>query len=585
MEDSLLEWWMIATLSIIAHDLNHLEFLLGWLGWHFRKSLFALPLFVQAQRAWNWLSVRPALACVLVGCAPIVIRLALLPIFPVPQPMVADEFSHLLVADTFLHGRLTNPTHALWTHFESIHIIQRPTYNSMYFPAQGAMLLVGALFGLPWLGLLLVTGLMCGMIVWALQPYMPSRWAILGGVIAGLRFGIVGYWINSYWGGSLAALCGAVILGCYGRSVRKPSLGLGVLLGLAFGTLGIVRPMEGLAYALPFAVAMLIHLVKSPATRLPFLTRVVLPATVLMGLLFGGLGVYFKALTGDPLTPGYAANQREYGWPLVMPWQKPSQLTFRHKELEIYYEWERGELKKKNGIVAIAMYGPFHLAMGWTFFAGPLLSIGLLRMRKVLANRRLRIIVISALSCATIVFIEAGYPHYLAPATACIIALIVQSLRYLRTSRGRFGGRMLVPIVVAVMVAEVGIHVVGGEWLRIPYTGTTQTYLSWCCVSTAGQDRKAVEKTVAATPGEHVILVKYHHKKFMTVEWVYNGADIDGSRIVWARDMGPERNLELIRYYKKRRFWLVDADDQKPLVQPYAVPLTADSTEAPSRSR
>jgi hypothetical protein len=67
-----------------------------------------------------------------------------------------DDFSFLLAADTFAHGRLANPTPAMWTHFESIHITMQPTYMSMYFPAQGLLLAAGkVLFGNPWFGILL----------------------------------------------------------------------------------------------------------------------------------------------------------------------------------------------------------------------------------------------------------------------------------------------------------------------------------------------------------------------------------------------------------------------------------------------
>ena len=54
---------------------------------------------------------------------------------------------------------------------------------------------------------------MCFYLLDAAKAWLPPGWALLGGLFAVMRLALFSYWIDSYWGGAVAAIGGALVLG------------------------------------------------------------------------------------------------------------------------------------------------------------------------------------------------------------------------------------------------------------------------------------------------------------------------------------------------------------------------------------
>jgi len=546
-------------------------------------SAFAFPriangLFRRVERFLGRLAQRQGLVVACVGLSVIALRLAILPLFPVPLPFVPDDFSFLLACDTFAHGHLANPTPAMWTHFESIHITMLPTYQSMYFPGQGLVLAASkVVVGNPWIGLLVVSALMCAALCWMLQAWLPPSWALLGGAIAVLRLGVFSYWTNTYHaGGSLGALGGALILGALPRLTKTAKLRYALLIGMGIAILVLTRPYEGILMCLPVGFVLLRWMWKGknrPSTAA--MARLAAAPLLLAMAAVAWMGYYDYRAFGNPLTPPYTVNRSTYAMAPYYVWQQARpEPHYRYKEMQVFYH--KGELDFYEGIHSWTGFLPQTLSkVGFTFlfFSGFALFPAMLMVRHIFRDRRIRFLLVCVLVLATGMVIEIYLlPHYVAPFTGAFYAIGLQMMRHLRHWKpekkpvGLALTRYLVVICVVMAglrIAAGPLHIAQSEWPASNWN------FNWFGPGHYGTERSQMETWLEHQPGKQLVIVRYWGNHYPFDEWVYNAADIDGSNVIWARDGDPAGNGELIQYYRDRNVWLVEPDAMPARVSPY----------------
>lgn len=478
------------------------------------------------------------------------VRLALFPVSPIPLPRIHDEFSYLLAADTFAHGRLTNPTPPAADFLETLHVLVRPTYMSRYAAAQGLALAVGqVLFGHPWWGVLLSAGAMCAAVFWAVRGWVPHRWALLGGLAVALRYGAADYFVDSYWGGAIAAVGGALVFGAAGRLLgRGGPRAYPVRYGLLFGAGGAIllhsRPWEGFLFCVPFATALLARAAK-PASRTAAARSL---GAALLPLALAGAFLLYDAsrVTGSPWKLPHRAYAEQYGAASMFLFGRdvpapPSP----HAELRrVFIEWEPSAFSPKTG----------RLTVDWAVSVARWL-----RAIRLLAGAWVAAIAVAILSrgrrlglpIAALAFFTAGiglqryqFLHYAAPAFALFIALVAAALR-----EAILRARRAAPLLIR-----------GSYALAAVLFGVGALSISARPVDRAASLRRSVEDVLGARRGTHVVTVRYAADHDPHAEFVFNAADVAGAKIVWLRDPPEAERAAVAAAFPGRRFWLFEPD-------------------------
>ncbi|HEV2115827.1 MAG TPA: hypothetical protein VGR48_07370 [Terriglobales bacterium] len=523
-----------------------------------------------------------------------------------PLPVVPDEFSYLLAADTFASGRLTNPTPARYQHFETPEVLVRPTYQSKYPPGQGLFLALGQLAGKPLAGVWLSSALACAALCWMLQAWVGETWALYGALLAACQLAFFGHWAQSYWGGMVAALGGALLYGAV-RRIADNTRGRARVRDALWLALGLVilantRPFEGLLSAVPAGIALLAWLLANRGGLLQFSRQVLLPAAAL--LLLGALLMltYNQRVTGSAWQLPYQVYERQYDavpgfiFQPLRPWPQLQDAAMTASAVDTLAAWRWAHGFYRLVFISSKVFGLWQFAFGaalslpfvmlvWAerwprtvqilqvivfaavqgmavarflFWPSPspvwilLLLLALLGQAVLLVRffpafwERIALLALGLVALGLALETWRFHSHYIAPVVPLAFVLLVQALRRsCAWTRGtRAPGKVL---ALGLPVLALAIAAAGS-------VGRPGRLERWA------QQRANMETRLASLPGRQLIIVHYEPQHDFYEEWVENRADLQRAQVIWARERSPQENCLLIASYPGRAVWLFDVD-------------------------
>jgi hypothetical protein len=484
---------------------------------------------------------------------------------PLP-PLVHDEFSYLLAADTFLHGRLTNPTPAGWQSFETFHELMRPTYMSKYPPGQGLLLAGGKWLALPHDGTYFVIALACAAVCWMARAWLAPKWALVAGLLAAWA-PIDIRWGSNYWGAGGAMLGGALLGGAVLRLMRPRRSRRAILLGataaLGLGLLANTRPFEGLIYAMLLIVALATATRRRPRLIRPLLTAVA-AAMPLMICVLAWMGYYNWRVTGNALLMPYIEHTRQYMMAPLFRFQsaRPAPPYQSERIREMHAVREFGEYQREQtwtGFISATGSKLAEMRDAWLApgpIAIPLVAAMILYVATGLRRNRRRwrlrglakivgvplmIVLLFPLIHQTLTqFLReqylapvAAFFYLLAAGGACVIAALARRRGgWVAAIGAAFAPALLLTQFVAAVVAGMPDHT---------------AYLA--------QERVEIIRQISMQPGNHIVFVVYPPGYGVADELVWNDADIPHEKVIFARWIDAEQAANLMQLYPGRTPW------------------------------
>lgn len=511
-------------------------------------------------------------------------------IFGFPVAHVQDELSYTVAADTYAHGKLTNPTPAHFEHFEVAHVLMEPSYISKYPPLQGMFMALGqVVFGQQIFGVWLSCGFFAAALFWMLSVWTRREWAIVGAISAILFLGINSYWAQSYWGGMIAAAGGALFFGGFRRFFQDFKTSSIIL--MVFGGIVLVnsRPFEGTVTMIPALIFLLVWFVRDRKIQFSQkIRRVVLPGLLVGGIAISAMCYQYYRVTGNPFTLPYSVHHAQY-YPTPLFSFQPINHSATKGNPRIRQVFEKYtmppilesmlEMGLPDSTVLRSVYGFIYLNLALPlFFFSPLLLL-IFYFSVPMAIKKDRWFLLMAV---TIIFTFLGISvgvwwdqfHYAAPLTAIFFLFLCEGFRsFFESGKDkRQQIKILLTFFFMILGSVVYLQILMHSQMkmkedfsadRILLTDSlaNQTKVKIKLPFRATFFKDEMEKIVDKLPDRYIAIVSYAPNFDFHDEIVFNKADIENAKMIWAHDLGEEKNKSLLDYYTNRKILHIKISD------------------------
>jgi hypothetical protein len=466
-------------------------------------------------------------------------------------PRIHDEMVYQFQARLFQSGRLYVPSPACPRSFDFSHMVNNGRWYSQYPPGYPMMLLLGLFFGAPWL----LNPLLAALSIVLLYHLGKEIYGRAVGIWAAF-LGTVSIWLllmsSTMMSHTSSMLFMAVFLLFLFRSVRLPSVKNGMLAGMGFGMMFLIRPYNAVLLSFPFVAFLLVRWIRSPQQRTKnFLGFGAVGAAAVVLLM-----AYNTLTNGHPLTMGYTVSHgEEHG----LGFGRSGYVDYEHSPLT-------GALNISDNLRDLSLY-----LFGW-----PVTSFWALLLLLLFIRRRDRravfkdLLLFSSFVClsaglfmywGTFVFIGARMFFETIPLLALLSAEGLNELRKFMDER-LFSGR---PIRSRFLLAVILLALTAYAFLvRLPALinpPRTEWFYERFDHYFAGVNPDFHDAIASHVPDGSLIIFKflYHPLDSFPNGWwsagfVQNSPDLDDA-IIYAQDLGPA-NRKLFDCYPDRTIYL-----------------------------